>query len=89
MAVLALSLLGTVLAYLTFFAGLKRIGASNTAIVSTLEPIVGVLLALMVLGESLTPLKTVGGILIIAAVLLLVWKKPPPDTRAANMSCKR
>jgi drug/metabolite transporter (DMT)-like permease len=39
--------------------------------ISTLEPVVTVALAVMVLGETMTLHKILGGMMIIAAVLLL------------------
>ena len=56
---------------LTFLAGLERIGPTNAALLSTLEPAVTVLLAAVLLGETLKPLSLVGGALILIAVALL------------------
>jgi drug/metabolite transporter (DMT)-like permease len=61
----------TNLPIVTFLAGLDRIGPTNTAMVSTLEPVVTVLLANWWLDETLTPLTLLGGGLILLAVLLL------------------
>jgi len=52
-------------------AGIERIGPTNASTVSTLEPVVAVLLAGLLLGESLSPLKIAGGVLILAAVVIL------------------
>jgi len=70
-AVLAIALVSTVLAIVTFFAGLERIGPTNAATLSALEPLVTVLLALLFLHETIVPLQIVGGGLILAAVILL------------------
>jgi drug/metabolite transporter (DMT)-like permease len=61
----------TNLPIVTFLAGLERIGPTNAAMVSTLEPVVTVLLANWWLNETLTPLTLLGGGLILLAVLLL------------------
>jgi len=66
-----LVLLSTVVPVVTFRAGLERIGATNAAMLSTLEPVVTVLLAAVLLGEALKPLALMGGALILTAVLLL------------------
>lgn len=63
--------LGTVVPVVTFLAGIERIGPTNAAMVSTLEPAVTVVLATTLLGETLQPLAIVGGALILAGVLLL------------------
>ncbi len=70
-AVLAIALISTVLAFVTFFAGLKRIGPTSAATLSTFEPIVAVALAAVVLGESITPFQALGGMLILVAVVIL------------------
>ncbi|WP_207004326.1 DMT family transporter [Trinickia mobilis] len=71
-AALAIALISTVAALLCFFAGLQRLGAARTSMLSTLEPVVTVLLAAITLGEALTPLQWAGGASILIAVLWLV-----------------
>ncbi|MEN6298306.1 MAG: EamA family transporter, partial [Anaerolineaceae bacterium] len=51
--------------------GLKRIGPTNAAMLSTLEPVVTVILAAWLFSESLPPLSLLGGGLILVAVILL------------------
>jgi drug/metabolite transporter (DMT)-like permease len=70
-AVGAIVLLATVIPVVTFLAGLQRIGPTNASMLSTLEPIVTVLLAAWLFAEALPALTLVGGALILAAVLLL------------------
>ncbi len=65
-------LIATVLPVVAFLAGLSRIGATNAAMFSTLEPVVTVLLAALLLGETLKPVTLMGGGLILAAVLLIL-----------------
>lgn len=69
---LAIALVSTVAAMLAFFAGLARLGAARTSMLSTLEPVVTVALAAMLFGEALTPMQWAGGVAILAAVLALV-----------------
>lgn len=64
-------ILATVIPVGTFLAGLARIGATNAAMLSTLEPVVTILLAALLLGEVLQPLSLLGGALILAAVIML------------------
>ncbi|HEV7847600.1 MAG TPA: DMT family transporter, partial [Thermoleophilaceae bacterium] len=66
----------TVLAVSLFFAGLKRVGPTTASILSTVEPMVTVLLAFLVFGELLGPLQLVGGAFVIAAVLVLGSYRP-------------
>jgi len=71
LALLGLALVATVLAVVTFFAGMARLGPSDTSTVSTLEPVVTVVLAALVLRETVTAGQIAGGFLILAAVLVL------------------
>jgi drug/metabolite transporter (DMT)-like permease len=70
-AIVSIVLLATVLPVVTFLAGLKRTGPTNAAMLSTLEPVVTVVLAALLLDETLKPLTMAGGALILLAVLLL------------------
>ena len=65
------AVLETVVTVLTFFAGMERVGPVVTSLLSTVEPLVAVLLGAFVLGERLSLLQGVGGLLILTAVVLL------------------
>lgn len=69
-AILAVAVV-TVIATVTFFAALERIGPTDASLLSTLEPVVSVVLAALVLGERLPPLSLLGGALILAAAALV------------------
>jgi len=71
----------TVIAILTFFAGLARVGPSAAAILSTLEPVVTVALAAAVFGERLTAIQLAGGALVLAAVFVLQASGGPVTRR--------
>ena len=64
-------LIPTMLAVATFLAGLARVGPTNAAMLSTLEPVVTVLLAAWLLGERLNGITLLGGGLILMAALVL------------------
>jgi drug/metabolite transporter (DMT)-like permease len=66
-----LAVISTVAAIGLFFAGLRRVGATTASILSTLEPLLTVLLAFLVFGETLHPIQLMGGALVLAAVLAL------------------
>jgi drug/metabolite transporter (DMT)-like permease len=66
-----IALVSTVVAVSAFFAGLRLVGPSEAAILSTFEPPVTVVLAFLVLGERLTPAQFAGGALVLAAVVVL------------------
>jgi len=64
-------LLATVIPVVTFLAGLERIGPTNAAMLSTLEPVITVLLAAWLFAERLEPVTLAGGALILVAVVVL------------------
>ena len=70
-ALVGLALISTVIAIVTFFAGLERIGPAEASTVSTTEPVTAVLLAAVVLGEPISTGEIVGGTLIVMAVILM------------------
>lgn len=57
---------------------LPMVGPSLVSIVSTLEPALTVVLALLVFAETLTPLQTLGGLLVLAAVALIERQRTAP-----------
>ena len=69
--IVGIVLIATVIPVVTFLAGLERIGPTNAAMLSTLEPVVTVLLAGWIFGEVLKPIVMLGGGLILVAVILL------------------
>jgi drug/metabolite transporter (DMT)-like permease len=66
-----IALVSTVLPVSAFFAGLRRVGPSEAAILSTCEPPITVALAFAALSERLTAAQLAGGALVLAAVILL------------------
>ncbi|MCW2600870.1 MAG: Permease of the drug/metabolite transporter superfamily [Frankiales bacterium] len=71
LALLTVALVGTVVAVSTFFAALERLGPADTAVISTFEPVVSVVVAALTLGEVLSTRQLVGGLLVLAAVAVL------------------
>ena len=69
--VVAIALISTVLPVSTFLLGLERVGAPTASIVSTVEPLLTVSLAVLLLGETLGPAQVLGGALVIGAVIAL------------------
>ena len=75
LAILGMVVLATVIPVFTFLSGLQRVGPSRAAILSAMEPVFTVLLAIVILGERLTPTQVVGSALIIVAVILLQLRR--------------
>lgn len=75
-ALVGVALIGGVLAVATFFAALALLGAADTAVVSTVEPVVSIVVAGLVLGERLGPVQVVGGVVVLLAVGTLARVRP-------------
>jgi drug/metabolite transporter (DMT)-like permease len=75
LAILAMAVVSTVLAFLLFLRGLAVLGPVRTGIVSTVEPFWAALLAALVLGQGLSLRTLLGGAMIAAAVLLLQLRR--------------
>src|SRR6476661_1144658 len=71
LSIVGIVLVATVIPVVTFLAGLERIGPTNAAMLSTLEPVVTVLLAAWIFGERLQNIILLGGGMILIAVILL------------------
>jgi drug/metabolite transporter (DMT)-like permease len=70
-AIALCALFSTIFGIICLFAGLKRIGPANTAMISTLEVIVAAALAILILGETMSLPKILGACMIISAVVIL------------------
>lgn len=68
--VLVLALVPTVLAVSLLYKAIEKIGSSYTSIFSTLEPIVTVILAALILGEDIAAVQVLGMLLIIAGIMV-------------------
>ena len=66
-------------AFFCLFAGLRRLGAVRTAIISTTEPLAAAGLAVAFLEESLHLATVLGGILILSAAVAASIARTPPS----------
>ncbi len=78
-----IAVIATMIPVATFLAGLKIIGPTDASLLSTLEPVVTVILAAMILGEAVQPLMIAGGVLILVAVILLL-KQPVAKVKTVS-----
>jgi drug/metabolite transporter (DMT)-like permease len=78
----------TAVAFSLTFAALSRIGASQTAVVMTLEAVSTVVLAALVLGEPVSVGQACGGLAVIGAAVVIAWSRAtePSTDRAEGLS---
>lgn len=67
----AVALLSTAIPIVSFYAAIRRIGASRTSIVSTVEPVFTVALGVMILDERVTIGILLGGAIVLTGVVLV------------------
>ncbi len=72
---LSMSFLCSLMAMTLFLAGLQKIPSSEASILSTTEPISGVILAVTLLGESIQFIQIIGGVMILIGMILIATKK--------------
>lgn len=70
----ALAIFATVIPTFFMSNGIKKIGSSNAAIISSIGPVSTILQAHFILGERITAAQITGTVLVIIGVLLIGWK---------------
>lgn len=88
LSIFGLALICTVFAILAYSKAVNIIGPSDTAVMSTFEPVTGVVMGVLVFEESLSYSFAAGSFLIILAVLLFSYndKKQVPEADALSVS---
>ena len=76
-SLLIVGLVHTGITYCLYFSSLKDLPGQKAAILSYIDPLVAVLVSVTILGEELTLMQAVGGILILGFTL---WNEITPKT---------
>jgi DME family drug/metabolite transporter len=63
--------------YLCFSRGLRQVEASTATLITLLEPVVAVMLAVLIVGERFMPVGWLGVMLIMLSLLLQTVKRRP------------
>jgi drug/metabolite transporter (DMT)-like permease len=69
-ALVYLGVIGTVLAFIWYYQGVVKIGATRTAVFSNLIPVFAMLLSVLILKEDVEPYSYVGAALVIGGVVM-------------------
>ncbi len=81
-----IALFSTVIAMLTFFEGIKRIGPTSASIVSMTEPLMTIVLAVILFNENLTLFQAIGGIFVVLGGILAVISPSQTKIQPINSS---
>lgn len=65
-----LGVMGSALAYIGYYDGIRRIGATRSGVFIALNPLTAVICAALLLGEQLTPAMLLGGAVILTGIYL-------------------
>ena len=74
----AIALIPTMIAISLFLAGLPRVGAARASLISTWEPVVTVVLAVILFRDTFSVIQAVGGVLILLAVIVVQTARRAP-----------
>ena len=83
-SVLWLGILGSFIAYLLYFFLIEHLGATMSAMVTYLFPVVGVGLGVTLLGERLDARLLAGTVLVVAGIVVVTLRYDPRLTRVAT-----
>lgn len=84
-ALFGLAIASVLVPHTLYFAGLQYVVPTRAIITSTLEPVVAIGSAALILGELLEPLQVVGAFLVLTAIVLLqVYREPSPVTETSG-----
>jgi len=78
-----LGVFSTLVPFRCFYAGLRRLPASDAGVISTSEPVVAILAASVFLHESLRPMQLLGAGMVVTAALIA--SREHPETAAASV----
>jgi drug/metabolite transporter (DMT)-like permease len=70
LSLIYLGVLGSALAYIGYYDGIRKIGATRSGVFIALNPLTAVILGALLLGEQLTPTMCLGGALILGGIYL-------------------
>jgi drug/metabolite transporter (DMT)-like permease len=81
-AILWLGLLGTFVAYILYFSLLRSVGPTRTSLVTYVVPVVGLVLGVVFLDETLDLRLAMGTVLILAGIVVVNWE--PVRTKSVS-----
>lgn len=82
----AAGLVGTMLGRAFEYAGIERIGASRSEPIKASQPLHAALLAVLILGETLTPIAGVGTVLVVVGIAIISWESRSSDDGMGSVS---
>ena len=82
--VLALGLIGPIMARMMYLLALKRMDLSKVAVISQSQPVYVVLISLLALGQLPTVRETFGGVFLVVGCVLMIFGRARPTAPTIN-----
>ncbi|MFM9094567.1 MAG: EamA family transporter, partial [Acidimicrobiaceae bacterium] len=76
----AFALFGTVVPFMFSFAGMKRVGPSMLSVITTIEPVLAIMMGIIFLSEPITMPRVIGAIFVIGALIALTMLESRDET---------
>jgi drug/metabolite transporter (DMT)-like permease len=87
LSIAGIALFSSVIAMLTFFAGMNITGPTKASILSMVEPVITVGLSALMFQEKMSMLQMIGGLIVLAgAVLVVLSREKAPRTEGTTLS---
>jgi drug/metabolite transporter (DMT)-like permease len=77
LALAYLIVIGSIVAFSAYGIAVRALPTATVATYAYVNPVIAVLLGALILGENLTTMMIIGGVLIVGAVVLVVRRTPP------------
>jgi drug/metabolite transporter (DMT)-like permease len=81
LGLIGLVLVATIVPIFAFYAGMQRLGSARAAILSTIEPVMTLLWAFLLLRETIQPVQLLGAAFILGSVILLQLRPTSPKRK--------
>ncbi len=81
--------LGAALAKIWMLRGVRRVGGTRASVLMLAEPVTGVVLAAILLGQGLSGIQVVGGVAVLVGALLAQRPAPALDPARAHPAARR
>ena len=78
---LVVGFIHTGVTYCLYFYSIKELPGQKAAILSYIDPLIAVLVSVLIIGEGMTPLQLIGGILILGFTM---WNEISPKSKSDN-----
>ncbi len=74
---------GTLIPFACMITAVRHLPAARAAVIATLEPVLGAVLAWAIHGEALSPVQIVGGLVVVGAIVWVQTQRPQLEAELA------